>query len=316
MKTLLARVLLYALIIISTSFGEETPLNPQRVDDATINSKLSLISEDDVKIYFRDQQKPQNDIPVSTSETSQLGSSGFSAERNTVVVIHGWKSSVKSEFNVVLSEAYLSKYNINLLVVDWSRVANDLYLIASASVEKIGQIVGNYIKTLQHKFQLDLNKTAIVGHSLGAHVAGIAGRTVGGEANYLIGLDPAWPLFVVLHRNIRIRPTDAKFVQVIHTSDVGIQGPLGHSDYYPNGGLRQPGCLPAAFDLCSHVRAYQLLAESIKTGRFIAKQCRNYLSFRFGCRGSQSYMGEFYIDKKARGTYFLDTNSKPPYAKD
>ncbi|XP_072380359.1 pancreatic lipase-related protein 3-like [Diabrotica undecimpunctata] len=314
MRTLLTQVLLYALCS-STSLGEETPFNPQRVDDATLNLKLSRISDDDVKIYFRDQRKPNNDLPLNTSETSQLGSSGFSVGKDTVLVIHGWKSNYKSEINVVLSEAYLGKYDINLLVVDWSRVANDLYVIASASVEKIGQIVGNYIKTLQQKFKLDLNKTAIVGHSLGAHVAGIAGRTVGGLANYLIGLDPAWPLFVVLHRNIRIRPTDAKFVQIIHTSDVGIQASLGHSDYYPNGGLRQPRCPLILYDLCSHVRAYIYLAESIKTGRFVAKQCRNYLDFKTGCRGPQSYMGEFYIDKKARGTYYLDTNSTPPYAK-
>lgn len=39
-------------------------------------------------------------------------------------------------------------------------------------------------------------------------------------------------------------PTDAEFVDVIHTNakHIGVINPSGHVDFYPNGGKRQKGC--------------------------------------------------------------------------
>lgn len=60
-----------------------------------------------------------------------------------------------------------------------------------------------------------------------------------------IGLDPAFPLYVFSSPSTRLSATDAKFVDVIHT-DGGVLGfpwPLGHADFFPNGGIPlQPGC--------------------------------------------------------------------------
>ena len=65
------------------------------------------------------------------------------------------------------------------------------------------------------------------------------------------GLDPAGPLFDY-HRDIQIglAPTDADLVDVVHTHgkggpilNLGTLRPLGHVDFYPNGGGDQPGCI-------------------------------------------------------------------------
>lgn len=60
-----------------------------------------------------------------------------------------------------------------------------------------------------------------------------------------IGLDPAFPLFEPGSKSERLNAGDADFVDVIHT-DGGIFGypwPLGHADFFPNGGIPlQPGC--------------------------------------------------------------------------
>lgn len=63
------------------------------------------------------------------------------------------------------------------------------------------------------------------------------------------GLDPASPLFEtisgVVDSEYRLDPTDAQFVDVIHTSGTafGFLAPLGHADFYPNNGkFPQPGC--------------------------------------------------------------------------
>lgn len=59
------------------------------------------------------------------------------------------------------------------------------------------------------------------------------------------GLDPAFPLYMFSSPSSRLSATDAKFVDVIHT-DGGVLGfpwPLGHADFFPNGGIPlQPGC--------------------------------------------------------------------------
>ncbi len=64
------------------------------------------------------------------------------------------------------------------------------------------------------------------------------------------GLDPAAPGFSVNDTETRLDPTDGDFVDIIHThSGSLLQGadsmiePIGHADFYPNGGQQQPGCL-------------------------------------------------------------------------
>jgi hypothetical protein len=54
-----------------------------------------------------------------------------------------------------------------------------------------------------------------------------------------LALDPAIPLFDVASPENRTDPSDAVFVDAIHTSANGIIGvweAIGHIDFYPNGG--------------------------------------------------------------------------------
>lgn len=58
------------------------------------------------------------------------------------------------------------------------------------------------------------------------------------------GLDPALPLFTEGNRDARLDRHDAQYVEVIHTCGgyLGFAVPIGHVDFYPNGGSSQPGC--------------------------------------------------------------------------
>ena len=66
----------------------------------------------------------------------------------------------------------------------------------------------------------------------------------------LTGLDPARPGFDFDHAAARLDPSDAMFVDAIHSDvgngaldiSLGLQRPCGHVDFYPNGGKQQPGC--------------------------------------------------------------------------
>jgi len=65
------------------------------------------------------------------------------------------------------------------------------------------------------------------------------------------GLDPASPLFrqMLSASLLSLSSDDATFVDVVHTDGAriwsegfGLFNPIGDVDYFPNGGLDQPGC--------------------------------------------------------------------------
>lgn len=61
-----------------------------------------------------------------------------------------------------------------------------------------------------------------------------------------IGLDPARPAFEdCIGPENHLDRTDAEFVDIIHSCAgfLGFKSPIGHVDFYPNGGSPpQPGC--------------------------------------------------------------------------
>ena len=67
-----------------------------------------------------------------------------------------------------------------------------------------------------------LHNLHLVGHSLGAHVAGFMAKKVAslglGKVPRLTGLDPAYPCYELLGPEGRVDKTDAELVQIVHTN--------------------------------------------------------------------------------------------------
>lgn len=133
---------------------------------------------------------------------------------------------------------------------------------------------------------LNLEDVLLVGHSLGAHIAGIAGKHVStGQLPKIIGLDPANPLFNFDRTDERIASGDARAVEIIHSAagSMGFTEPLGDASFYPNGGRSQPGCGIDAVGTCAHSRAHQMYVESINTQvGFYSWECSSYDDVRRG----------------------------------
>lgn len=59
-----------------------------------------------------------------------------------------------------------------------------------------------------------------------------------------IGLDPAGPGFSQGNKAGRLDPSDARYVEAVHTCPglLGANFNVGHSDFFANNGKNQPGC--------------------------------------------------------------------------
>ncbi|KFM63671.1 Pancreatic triacylglycerol lipase, partial [Stegodyphus mimosarum] len=109
------------------------------------------------------------------------------------------------------------------------------------------------MKRMANTWDLDHKLVHIIGHGLGAHASGYAGKWFQNRQKEVIdritGLDPSGPFFNGVQKVVRLDKDDASFVDVIHTNSdgnrlmgYGLTEPIGHLDFYPNGGELQPGC--------------------------------------------------------------------------
>ena len=133
-------------------------------------------------------------------------------------------------------------------------------------------------------------------------------------------MDPALPDFENKEPQDRLSQDDANRVEVIHTNvnECGMREAIGHYDFYPNGGARQPGCRTNS---CSHSRAPELFAESIRDGSngFYGRRCSNDFDFdsinSFTCYGDVVQMGDSKKGEETpEGIYYVETRDSPPYA--
>lgn len=59
------------------------------------------------------------------------------------------------------------------------------------SLGKVGSFIGSVVNDMQKQLGLKLGNLRIVGHSVGAHIAGTTGLALKGEPELVVGLDPA-----------------------------------------------------------------------------------------------------------------------------
>lgn len=317
-------------------FGTKFLLMP---DDNSESTVIGYLTEPDEETQLKFANLFQSDKPITFTlytrqdekgfemlNASTIGKSTFDPKRPTKFVTHGWMSSGTADNCVFIKNAFLQRGDFNVFVLDWSQIAdNPIYPVPMARTADVADIYSSFINDLIDNANLDPNNVHMVGHSLGAHISGFAARDVKkGKIARVTALDPALPGFnnIQLVEGKRISKTDAQFVDVIHTCAgyLGYKDPLGHADFYPNGGSPpQPGCghLLEMVEACSHGRSWRLFAESIKLNKeFLASPCENFAE-----------SGEKTDDPKclemvpmgypapptARGQFYLRTSDKSPF---
>ncbi|KAK9702906.1 Lipase [Popillia japonica] len=210
----------------------------------------------------------------------------------------------------------------NVIIVNWSPLSKQpCYPAAFLNTWHVGQCVAILSVSLA-AYNILPEDIHVLGFSLGAHIAGFASKhmrkTMGRPYGRITGLDPALPFFANFNNDWKLGSDDANFVDVIHTNagSFGKIEPMGHVDFYVNGGSIQPACQNLIYvPLCSHLMANFYYAESIISKKFVATQCKTVWDPFLGwCRNKSKYvlMGE-HCDRSVRGIYSLNTSTTPPY---
>ncbi|XP_024936070.1 phospholipase A1-like [Cephus cinctus] len=301
--------------------GNPIHINPDDEDyeeDESVEETASKISQR-VSFHVFNPSHPNTYTDIYVNDTKSLRDSDFDLTKPIRIITHGWVNSKNSDACTMVKDAYLANGEYNVIVVDWSKISKNPYLYASNRVKTVGTYLGELLDFLARQ-GAKLSEAVLVGHSLGAHIVGLAGYYSSNQIGHIVGLDPALPLFYTSRAGSRIAKGDAKHVQIIHTNAgvLGYYSAIGDSDFYPNGGGSQRGCYVDIAGSCSHSRAYKYYAESIgATKGFVGLKCKTHWRYQWGfCNGnSKGLMGGATPSTDVKGVYYLKTSKSRPYAK-
>lgn len=320
------------------------PINIAPQSPSEINTRFML--------YTRQNQANGSLEFLNANNFASLKNSYFSSARPTKVVVHGFLQTGFVSWMGEMKDELLKYGNYNVILVDWGDGSGFPYTQATANTRVVGAEIAKLIKTLQTQMHARPEDFHLIGHSLGAHICGYAGERTP-NLSRISGLDPAGPYFENTDPIVRLDPTDAAFVDVMHTDaenlihlphfGLGTSQACGHVDYYPNSGKDQAGCDRSPiealrlenFDLyngakdvfaCNHLRAFEYFTESINSVcPFEGYQCRDYQSFEKGlcmpCSGERCGFMGFHADRvkptlgQQNVGYYLDTGDKKPYCR-
>jgi pimeloyl-ACP methyl ester carboxylesterase len=150
------------------------------------------VFEDDMFFLLFTRSNPTTGQRI-TWEHASIVQSNFRVGGQVRFLIHGWGGSAStSTENIFNTRDFLEFGDFNVIVVDWSVGAGANYVTSRNRVGSAGAVVARLIDFFHENNYADHSNVNIVGHSLGSHVAGHAGKNVqGGKINAIFGTDPA-----------------------------------------------------------------------------------------------------------------------------
>ncbi|MEJ1270943.1 pancreatic lipase related protein 1 [Cricetulus griseus] len=259
----------------------------------------------DTRFLLFTNENPDNYQVISATDPATIEASNFQLDRKTRFIIHGFIDKGEDSWLLDMCKRMFQVEKVNCVCVDWRRGAKAEYTQAAYNTRVVGAEIAYLVQVLSTELEYSPENVHLIGHSLGAHVAGEAGRRLEGHLGRITGLDPAEPCFQGLPEEVRLDPSDAMFVDAIHTDSAsivpylgfGMSQKVGHLDFFPNGGKEMPGCqkniLSTIVDIngiwegtqnfaaCNHLRSYKYYASSIlNPDGFLGYPCTSYEEFQ------------------------------------
>ncbi|KAM4702576.1 pancreatic triacylglycerol lipase-like [Rhinophrynus dorsalis] len=324
--------------IVPWSGTVERPISQLPWSPEKINTRFLLYTK----------ENPSNFQELSARNPSTISASNFRTSRKTRFIIHGFIDKGEESWLIDMCKTMLQVEDVNCFCIDWSGGSRTLYTQAANNIRVVGAEVAYFIDVLSSNFGYSPSYVHVIGHSLGAHAAGEVGKRKRGIVR-ITGLDPAEPYFQGTPAEVRLDPSDAAFVDVIHTDaapmipnvGLGMSQVAGHLDFFPNGGEEMPGCQKNAlsqivdidgiwqgtrdFVACNHLRSYKYYTNSIlKRDGFVGFPSSSYSSFKSGtgfpcpsggCPLMGHYADTFTGVTSSTQTFYLNTGDAPDFSR-
>ncbi|KAB7500267.1 Pancreatic triacylglycerol lipase [Armadillidium nasatum] len=210
-----------------------------------------------------------------------------------------------------MAAALLQYGDYNVLRVDWGQGSLTLPDQALANTKVVGEEIAYFVNTLKGELNVNVSKCHCIGHSMGGYVCGFAGQGID-KLGRITALDPAPKEFFEVENNEKLDPSDAEFVDAIHTGfsllnilpSIAVPQPVGHLDFYVNEGHYQTGCYLSLTSLlnptnnleenlidlvanevtCGHLRPIFYYIESIlePSCQWVSYECSSFERFQKG----------------------------------
>uniref|UniRef100_A0A8P0P2G3 Triacylglycerol lipase n=1 Tax=Canis lupus familiaris TaxID=9615 RepID=A0A8P0P2G3_CANLF len=261
------------------------------------------------RLLLYTNENPDN-FQELTADPSIITSSNFKTDRKTRFIIHGFIDKGEESWLANMCKKMFVVESVNCICVDWKSGSRTGYTQASQNIRIVGAEVAYFVEVLQSAFGYSPSDVHIIGHSLGAHAAGEAGRRLNGTAGRITGF--------------------------------GMSQTVGHLDFFPNGGKEMPGCqkniLSQIVDIdgiwegtrdfvaCNHLRSYKYYSDSIlNPDGFAGFPCASYNVFTankcFPCPSEGCPQMGHYADRfpgktdKVNQIFYLDTGDASNFAR-
>ncbi|CAL1294470.1 unnamed protein product [Larinioides sclopetarius] len=203
---------------------------------------------------------PDKPHPLMPDDRELLVKSDYDPAIPTKIIIHGFVDNIQlSDWMQRMKTKFLTAGDFNVIIVDWSCGNEFPYYQAVQNSKIVADELGKLVNFLQGATGADAGDFHLIGHSLGSHIAALVGHAVP-HLGRISALDPAGPRFYDAPLEDRLDPSDAQFVDAIHTDSghglmegLGMRSQVGHVDFYPNGGSDQPGCHSSPFTILPRI---------------------------------------------------------------
>lgn len=286
----------------------------------TIGKILARFPEDPRKLgvqyYFfscKDYFNPTV-LPWTLNESDLIRNLNYNPKFQTIILVHGYTERFNQlDWTGDLKDTVLNRDSCrwNVIGVEYGRAVQSPYAQAIANAKLVGAMIAYLIRQLNLAFNTTNNDFVLVGHSLGCHTAGFAGKKLTDpKLRMILASEPAGPAFNRVSNSERLSPTDADLVLTVQTNQgssflqgSGVKDPLGHYSFLVNDASAQPGCQVInrmgnlftdglinglyAIGGCSHARSIELIIayayeDSRNDFQVMAYRCPRYQDYDEG----------------------------------
>ncbi|XP_029661687.1 lipase member H-B isoform X1 [Formica exsecta] len=233
-------------------------------------------------------------------------------KRETTIFIHGYHRNKEPMLNII--SAFCSQNTSAIALLDWTRVQpENISLDVTLWTPAIGKIAATTFYKLKSR-GYNVEAWHLIGHSMGAHIAGCIATYTNLSWLHITGLDPAGVIFYTdMYKGCQINPGTANLTDIFYTdgNGYGTINEVGTLNIYGNAGVApQPGCcLSPNIQWCGHFKAIEWYADAVRNEtRYSITKCPNcFMNLRFTdyCKNNDhTYLGP-HINQKTNGTYCL-----------